>query len=100
MENLKLKSSELDLFFEALLTLENKEECYQFFEDVCTINELHAISQRLQVAVDLKNEQKYREIEEKTGASTATISRVNKSLYYGAGGYDMVLERLKENEKL
>lgn len=100
MENLKLKSSELDLFFEALLTLENKEECYQFFEDVCTINELHAISQRLQVAVDLKNEQKYREIEEKTGASTATISRVNKSLYYGAGGYDMVLERLKEKKKL
>lgn len=100
MENLKLKSSELDLFFEALLTLKNKEECYQFFEDVCTINELQAISQRLQVALDLKNDQKYREIEEKTGASTATISRVNKSLYYGAGGYDMVLERLKENNKI
>lgn len=82
--------------FDAILTLENKEECYKFFEDVCTINELLAISQRFEVAHMLVGNHTYLEIAEKTGASTATISRVNRSLNYGSDGYDMVFKRLED----
>lgn len=82
--------------FDAILTLENKEECYKFFEDVCTINELLAISQRFEVAHMLKGNHTYLDIAEKTGASTATISRVNRSLNYGNDGYDMVFKRLED----
>ena len=86
--------------FEAVLHLENVEECYQFFEDVCTINELLSLSQRFEVAKMLTENKTYLEIAEQTGASTATISRVNRSLNYGNDGYDMVFERInKENEK-
>ena len=90
----KFKSAELDDLFQAILALETEEDCYRFFEDVCTINELHAISQRLQVAKLLSQHKTYNEIEEQTKASTATISRVNKCLVYGADGYKRILDRI------
>ena len=95
----KFKSGELDELFDAVLTLEDREDCYRFFEDICTINELHAISQRLQVAKLLSHKKTYSEIEELTKASTATISRINKCLVYGAEGYQRVLERLENQKK-
>ncbi|MGI6009909.1 MAG: YerC/YecD family TrpR-related protein [Ruminococcus sp.] len=84
----------VDQLFEAILSLKNKEECYTFFEDVCTINELLSLSQRFEVAKMLRQKKTYLEISEKTGASTATISRVNRSLTYGNDGYEMVFQRL------
>lgn len=95
----KLKNPELDLFFEAVLSLETIEECYNFFEDVATINEIKALAQRIHVAKLLSQKKVYTEIAEKTGASTATISRVNKCLNYGADGYSLVLNRIEENKK-
>lgn len=92
----KFKTPDVDELFQAVLTLENVEDCYRFFEDICTINELHAIAQRLQVAKLLSEKKTYNEIESVTGASTATISRINKCLIYGADGYKRVLARLKE----
>ena len=86
----------VDQLFDAILSLKNKEECYTFFEDVCTINELLSLSQRFEVAKMLRQKKTYLEISEKTGASTATISRVNRSLNYGNDGYDMVFARLAE----
>lgn len=83
--------------FEAVLTLESIEECYTFFEDVCTINELLSISQRFEVARMLKQRKTYLEISKQTGASTATISRVNRSLTYGNDGYELVLRRMGED---
>lgn len=79
--------------FKAILSLQNEEECYHFFEDVCTVNELLSLSQRYEVARMLREEKTYLDIAEKTGASTATISRVNRSLNYGNDGYDMVFQR-------
>ena len=90
----RIKSDQVDKFFEAVLLLENKEECYKFFEDICTIKEIKSISQRLEVAKLLQVKKTYNEIEAETGASTATISRINRSLNYGVGGYDIVLKRL------
>ncbi len=90
----RIKSDQVDSFFEAVLLLENKEECYKFFEDICTIKEIKSISQRLEVAKLLKAKKTYNEIEAETGASTATISRINRSLNYGVGGYDIVLKKL------
>ena len=84
--------------FEAVLSLESIEECAEFFEDICTIKELQDLSQRLTVARMLNEGKKYQTIEETTGASTATISRVNKCLNYGSGGYRKVLERLKDGK--
>lgn len=84
----------VDHLFDAVLSLENKEECYAFFEDVCTVNELISMSQRYEVAKMLREGKTYLDIAEKTGASTATISRVNRSLNYGNDGYDMVFARL------
>lgn len=95
----KFKKADLDELFDAVLTLETQEDCYRFFEDICTINELHAISQRLQVAKLLSEKKTYSEIEELTKASTATISRINKCLVYGAEGYQRVLERLENQKK-
>ena len=97
----KLKRDDIDELFEAILTLRDVEDCYRFFEDICTINEIHSISQRLQVAKLLSEKKTYTEIEALTKASTATISRINKCLVYGADGYKRVLERLseKKNEK-
>ena len=91
----KLHTKDVDALFEAILSLENRDECYRFFEDVCTIKEIQDISQRLAVAEMLNAGEKYQAIEEKTGASTATISRVNKCLNYGSGGYRDVIEKLK-----
>ena len=84
--------------FEAVLQLENVEECYQFFEDLCTINELLSLSQRFEVAKMLTENKTYLEIAEQTGASTATISRVNRSLNYGNDGYQMVFSRMEKNQ--
>lgn len=92
--NSRIKSEQTDRLFEAILTLENLEECYRFFEDVCTIKEIQAISQRLEVAKLLKANKTYNEIEEDTGASTATISRINRSLHYGVDGYTLVFKNL------
>lgn len=83
--------------FEAVLTLKDADECYSFFEDVCTVNELLSLSQRYEVAKMLREGKTYLEIAERTGASTATISRVNRSLNYGNDGYDMVFSRLDKS---
>ena len=93
--NKKIKTEAVDHLFQAILTLKSPEECYLFFEDVCTINELLSLSQRYEVAKMLREGSTYLEIAEKTGASTATISRVNRSLNYGNDGYDMVFKRLQ-----
>lgn len=95
----KIHTEAVDHLFEAVLCLENKEECYTFFEDVCTINELLSLSQRFEVARMLRQKKTYLEISEKTGASTATISRVNRSLTYGNDGYEMVFNRIREKEE-
>ena len=102
----KIRTEAVDYLFsailslkEAILCLKDKEECYTFFEDICTINELLSLSQRFEVAKMLREHKTYLEIAEKTGASTATISRVNRSLNYGNDGYDMVFERIKTKEE-
>ena len=94
--NEKIKTKAVDQLFDAILTLNNREECYQFFEDLCTVNEILSLSQRFDVAVMLSEKKTYLEIAEKTGASTATISRVNRSLSYGNDSYQVVLERMKQ----
>ena len=94
----KIHTEAVDHLFEAILSLKDKEECYTFFEDVCTINELMSLSQRFEVARMLRQKKAYLEISEKTGASTATISRVNRSLTYGNDGYEMVFNRLEDKE--
>ena len=92
----KLKSKELDYFFTAILNIKDIEECYRFFEDVSTISELKALCQRFQVAKMLREKKTYIEV---TGASTATISRVNRCLNYGSNGYNTILDRLEVEEK-
>jgi TrpR-related protein YerC/YecD len=91
----KLESKDMDFLFEGILSLQNKEECYRFFEDICTINEIQAFEQRLQVAKMLSDKKTYLDIAGVTGASTATISRINRALNYGSDGYKLILERLK-----
>ena len=86
----KLRTDAVDHLFDAILSLQNREECYTFFDVVCTVNELLSLSQRFEVAKMLRDQKTYLDIAEKTGASTATISRVNRSLNYGNDGYDMV----------
>lgn len=97
--NPKLKDELTDQLCQAVLMLKNSEECYQFFEDICTISEIKALAQRLEVARMLKGGHTYDDIVERTGASTATISRVKRCLNYGADGYKVILERLEEAEK-
>lgn len=92
----KFQNKQIDELFKAVLTLKSEEECYRFFEDVCTVNEIQAIAQRLQVAKLLSEKKTYTEIEMATKASTATISRINKCLNYGADGYKIVLARMEE----
>ncbi|VBB05861.1 trp repressor [Lucifera butyrica] len=92
--NPKLKDEATDQLVRSILSLKNEEECYQFFEDICTISELKSMAQRLEVAHMLKHGHIYDDIVAKTGASTATISRVKRCLYYGADGYKIVLARL------
>ncbi len=94
--NKKIKTEAVDHLFEAILTLKDTDECYKFFEDLCTVNEILSLSQRYEVASMLDKKKTYLEIAEKTGASTATISRVNRSLNYGMDGYEMVFDRLKK----
>lgn len=93
----RLKEMNVEVLFEAILRLKTMEECYNFFEDLCTVQELKALSQRLQVASMLSDGKVYSDIVAKTGASTATISRVNRSLNYGCDGYKVIFERLKED---
>lgn len=97
--NSKLKNEHLDDLFNAVLCLETTEECYSFFEDLCTVLELKALSQRMQVAKMLNEHFVYSDIVSKTGASTATISRVNRTLNYGSDGYELVFKRLKEKSE-
>ncbi len=96
--NTKLKDTGVEFLFEAILALETKEECYNFFFDLCTVPELKAMSQRLAVAKMLSEKKVYSEIVSETGASTATISRVNRSLNYGCDGYELVFNRLQEEK--
>lgn len=95
--NSKLENKNVDFLFKAILTLETREECYDFFEDLCTVQELKTLSQRLVVAKMLSEKCVYTDIVNETGASTATISRVNRSLQYGCDGYDKIFDRIKED---
>jgi TrpR-related protein YerC/YecD len=92
----KLRGKELDQLFQAILSLNDLEECYRFFDDLCTINEIQSLSQRLDVARMLREGNTYHKIEVETGASTATISRVKRCLNFGNDTYEMVLKRIKE----
>ncbi len=96
----KIKSDSMDLLFEAVLTLETVDDCYKFFDDLCTSIELKAFAQRLHVARLLDEHKVYNKIVDETKASTATISRVNRSLKDGNDGYNIVFDRLKKNGKL
>lgn len=91
----KLRDRSLDQLFGAILSLETVDECYRFFDDLCTISEIKSLAQRLEVARMLTEGQTYHKIESETGASTATISRVKRCLHYGSDGYFLVLDRLK-----
>jgi len=97
--NEKIKDPNVELLFDAILQLRTKEECFRFFEDLCTIPELLTISQRLLVAKRLREKTFYEDIVKEVGASTATISRVNRALKYGCDGYKMVFDRLEEQNK-
>lgn len=97
--NSKIKDPSVDFLFHSILALETLEECYNFFEDLCTVPEIKAMSQRINVAYMLNQKQVYSEIVAKTGASTATVSRVNRSLNYGCDGYDLVFNRLSDEVK-
>lgn len=97
--NSKLKNEHVERFFEAVLSLKNMDECSNFFEDICTVAELQEMSQRLYVAVLLNKKKTYQEITKLTGASTATISRINKCLEYGADGYVTALARLGDKDE-
>ncbi|MEC9488567.1 MAG: YerC/YecD family TrpR-related protein [Halanaerobium sp.] len=94
----RIRDASTDRLFKAILLLNDVDECYKFFEDICTVNEIKAMAQRLEVARMLQDGATYEEIAKKTGASTATISRVKRYLNYGADGYQMILQRLEESE--
>lgn len=95
--NAKISNERLDALFTAILSLRNIEECYDFFEDLCTISEIQAMEQRFHVAVLLSKGKVYSDIVKETGASTATISRVNRCLSYGTDGYKLAIERMRKN---
>ena len=92
----KLKDPNLDFMFSAVLELQTLEECYDFLEDLCTVRELKAMAQRIVVAKMLRDKQVYSDIVTQTGASTATISRVNRSLQYGCNGYEKIFQRMED----
>lgn len=94
----KLKGKDLDQLFTAILSLKDMDECYRFFDDLCTVNEIQSLAQRFEVARMLKEGKTYHKIETETGASTATISRVKRCLNYGNDAYSMALDRIKEEE--
>jgi TrpR-related protein YerC/YecD len=95
----KLQNEDMDFLCDAVLSLKTREEVYRFFEDICTINEIKDLEQRLQVARMLKQKRTYLDIASTTGASTATISRVNRCLNYGSDGYNLVFERINWKDK-
>ncbi|MBN6889979.1 TrpR-related protein YerC/YecD [Cytobacillus horneckiae] len=95
----KLRGQELDQLFQAVLSLKDLDECYRFFDDLCTVNEIQSLAQRLEVARMLREGKTYHKIETETGASTATISRVKRCLNYGNDAYEMALERIKEDKQ-
>ena len=97
--NNKLQDPNIEYLFEIILKLETVDECFKFFEDLCTVPELKAMSQRLAVAKMLSDKRVYSEIVSETGASTATISRVNRSLIYGCDGYEMVFGRMTDKKE-
>ena len=97
--NKKIKTAAVDHLLDAILCLKDKDECYNFFEDLCTVNELLSLSQRFEVATMLREHKTYLEFAEQTGASTATISRVNRSLNYGSDGYELIFERLADKQQ-
>jgi len=92
----RFSNDDIEMLFDAILTLENKEECYRFFEDLCTIKEIQDMAQRIHVVKMLDEKIPYQIISNETHASTATISRVNKALHYGADGYGIVLAKMKK----
>jgi len=92
----KLRDRTVDQLFQTILKLETVEECYHFFDDLCTVGEVQSLAQRLEVARMLQQGMTYSHIEAETGASTATISRVKRCLHYGSDGYSMALERIKD----
>lgn len=92
----KVKDENTDFLIDCILQIKSREECYDFFEDLCTVQELHAMAQRIVVAKMLSEKKVYSDIVRETGASTATISRVNRSLQYGCNGYEKVFERVKK----
>lgn len=94
----KIRNTQTDLLMKAILALRNEEDAYRFFEDLCTIPEIKSISQRLEVAYLLCRKETYQKIAEETGASSATISRVNRALTYGADGYRRVLDAMGAKE--
>lgn len=96
--NSKIKDANVTLLFQAVLELQTMDECYDFFDDLCTVPEIKAISQRIVVAKMLRDKKVYSEIVEQTGASTATISRVNRSLLYGCNGYEKIFNRMDEKK--
>lgn len=95
----KVQNDEIDKLFSSILKLETVEECYKFFDDLCTINEIEAFGQRLTVAKMLHQKRTYQEIEKETGISAATISKISKSYSYGPGGYKMIIERINKTEE-
>ena len=97
---MKFRSEAVDRLFQTFLNLETLEECYAYFEDICTVKEILDMAQRLETAILLSEGNSYQKIMEKVEISTATIGRVSKCLNYGTGGYRMVIEKLKEEEKL
>lgn len=98
MEIDKLRGEQLDQLFDAILSLEDREECYRFFDDLATMNEIQSLSQRLSVAKMLEEGETYQTIVDQSKASTTTISRVKRCLTYGSGGYRTVLDRFKEEQ--
>ena len=95
----QIQSESLDRLFDAILNLDSREECYRFFEDICTVKELQDLGQRMDVAVLLSRGENYQNIAQQAGVSTATISRVSRCLNYGSGGYRQALEKLGEGTK-
>ena len=97
--NKKIKNELTDKLFQCILSLETIEECYQLFEDLCTVNEIQAIAHRMEVAAMLDAKCTYVEIAKQTGASTATISRVNRCLHYGTDGYKLIIDRVRQQNQ-
>lgn len=95
----KFSTEEIDNLIKAILSIQSEEECYRFFEDICTINEINSLAQRFHVAKLLKEGNHYTDIAKDTGASSATVSRVNRALMYGANGYNIIIDRLNSDNK-